>query len=122
MIDLIVKKLKTGTIKNVVPFGYPTPAAPYVVVREEPGDRALTLYRITVHRAPAEILLLRSYVKKELPELLEDGRIEGTGTDTRSCELRRSPGGPSACRATSDDGTISQEQVYYLPDMTVLGV
>ena len=119
MIDIVVAKLKTGSVKNVVPFGSKLPAPPYVVVKEEPTGLGYTRYRIIAHflgpskDTEAQIMPLRTYCRKELYDLL--AFVELTGSRGRRFIL--SPLGPDGTLTTTNsDSTISQEAVFTMPE------
>jgi len=115
MIDLVVAKLKTGSVKNVVPFGSapPLPSPPYVVVKEEPSNLGYTRYRVIAHFSPGQVLPLRTYCRKEAYNLL--AYVELTGSAGRRNTL--SPLGPDGTLTTTNsDGTISQEAVFTMPE------
>jgi hypothetical protein len=117
MIVKVVEKLKTGTIKNVVPFGAPRPSsAPYVVVKEEKADGNRTRFRVIPHMAQtvANVLALDSYTKSELSTLLgdfeADDRFGNYFKLEESDEIEWTGVG-----AVSDDSTISMERCFYAP-------
>jgi len=116
MIDLVVALLKTGTIKQVVPFGMPRPAAPYIVVKEEPVPGSYTRYRIIGHWLPAQQMAMRLYMRKDVYTLLHDVFLTGIGTDTRVGKLR-SLGELTPLSVVSDDGTVSIERTFYYFDV-----
>jgi len=116
MIDLIVDKLKTGPVKAVVPFGYATPAGTYTVVKEEPTGLGFTRYRVIAHMSVGQTSALRTYCKKTVYGLLAWTPIVGTGPDTRRCVL--TPLGIGQVVTTNSDGSISQEAVFSLPEMS----
>lgn len=113
MIDLVVAKLKTGTWKNVIPFGYPIPATPYLVVKEEPTPLGYVRWRIIGHALPAQLMILRTYMRKDVYNLLNKVAIAGTGADTRYCKLDAIPNETNGTLSVvSDDGTISIETLF----------
>ena len=116
MIDLIVKKLKTGPIPAVVPFGSATPGGTYTVVKEEPTGLGYTRYRVITHMAVGQTAALRTHCKETVYDLLAWTPIVGTGPDTRRCVL--TPLGVGQLTTTNSDGTISQEAVFSLADMS----
>jgi len=118
MTDLIVNRLKTGTWKQVVPFGYLLPPAPYLVVKEEPTDLGYTRWRIIGHIAPGnktagtqpDIMGLRLYMRKTIFGLLNNVKLTGGG---RTVVLERMTGEKTgALSIMNDDGTISLETLY----------
>lgn len=116
MIDLIVTKLKTGPVKAVVPFGSATPAGTYTVVKEEPTGLGYTRYRVITHMAVGQSAALRTHCKKTVYDLLAWTPIAGTGPDTRRFTL--TPLGIGQVVTTNSDGTISQEAVFSLAEMS----
>lgn len=119
MTDLIVNRLKTGSWKQVVPFGYLLPPAPYIVVKEEPTELGYTRWRIIGHIKPGskgspatqpDIMGLRLYMRKAIYELLNNVKLTGGG---RTLMLERIPGQKmEALSVQNDDGTISIETTY----------
>ncbi len=114
MKPVIVAKLKTGTIKNVVPFGSVLPSAPYVVVKEEPAPGDEVRFRIIAHMAKAQDLALRSYIFTELSTLLSGFEAESSSGNRFSLEDR---GEWYPVAAVSDDSTISMERCFYAPHL-----
>jgi hypothetical protein len=113
MIGTVVEKLKTGTIKNVVPFGSKLPAAPYVVVKQEPAPDNETRFRIIVHAVQgSQIIILNPYIFNELSTLLSGFSAEDEVGNQFLLEDRQEWSGviPS-----SDDSTISMERCFYAP-------
>lgn len=114
MITKIVEQLKTGTIKNVIPFGFPVPSPPYIVVKEFTHPNG-TGFFITVHYNQGQQILLDDYIKKDIPELLNDFQAI-----TRNGNLQRlesdifSP--IPELQIHNDDDSISKERVYWMPD------
>jgi hypothetical protein len=112
MIDLVVSKLKTGTYKNVIPFGYPIPSPIYLVVKEEPTNLGYTRWRIIGHALPNQLMLLRTYMRKDVRSLML-GPIAGTGLDLRYMVIEELPGETmGSLSVISDDGTISLEAIF----------
>jgi len=114
MKPVVVAKLKTGTIKNVVPFGTDKPVAPYVVVKEEPAPNQETRFRIIAHMAKAQDLVLRAYVFTELSTLLSGFEDESSSENRFQLEDR---GEWYPVAAVSDDSTISMERCFYAPHL-----
>jgi hypothetical protein len=111
MIDKVVAQLKTGTIKNVIPFGFQTPNAPYVCVKPEsvPMGRA---FRCIVHVKPDYVLDMENYLFNELSTLLKDWRT----TDRHGNTVTVKDGDEyTDIVAVNDDSTISMERVFYVP-------
>lgn len=113
MLLSVIDKLKTGSIKNVVPFGTrDMPNVPYVVVREDPDIAIGTTYFITVHYPPSNILDLRTYVRSDLLDLL-DGFKTSAGTATNVMDSAQIIG---PIVTNNDDGSISQERQFILTE------
>lgn len=114
MKPVVVARLKTGTIKNVVPFGAALPAAPYVVVREEPAPDNEVRFRIIAHMAKAQDIALRAYIFTELSTLLSGFEGESSSGNRFQLEDR---GEWYPVGAVSDDSTISMERCFYAPHL-----
>jgi hypothetical protein len=116
MITKVIAKLKTGSVKNVVPFGSPLPSAPYVVVKEEKAEGNRTRFRVITHMAQtvANVLALDTYTKSELSTLLgdfeADDRFGNYFKLEEPDEIEWTGVG-----AVSDDSTISMERCFYAP-------
>lgn len=122
MLDLIVAQLKTGPWKRVVPFGSKVPEAPYLVVREEPNTATTngrTRYRITGHHKPEYYMDLRSYMRSTIYDLLNEKEL--TGSDNRRIVVSEERGSLTECTAQSDDGSISIERAFLVPDILSIG-
>jgi hypothetical protein len=116
MLTKIIAQLTTGSIKNVVAFGSLRPAAPYVVVREEPAPKSEVRFRVIAHMAPSvgAAFALDAYIKSELSTLLSafeaDDRF-GNHFQLDEPEDKEWSG----VGAVSDDNTISMERCFYAP-------
>jgi len=118
VITKIVEQLKTGTIKNVVPYGVEQlPAPPYVVVRPERDmlgrGRA---YRIIVHMQPGQQIFLEDYVFNDLFDLLDN--FTATSRNNNYNRLL-TENDYTDIIISNDDGTISMERVFLLPSIIV---
>lgn len=114
MLTDVVAQLKTGTITAVVPFGSDgTPAAPYIVVREDrdPLDRGWA-YHVIVHMRPGQQLFLHQYVVNDLAQLLDRKLILCANGNRMKLE---STGEITGIVTGNDDGTISMERVFLEP-------
>jgi hypothetical protein len=114
MLTKIVAKLKTGTIKNVVPFGTKAASAPYVVVKQEPAPGNMTRFRVIPHTAQGGQEVLNAYVFNELSTLLSgfaSTDVSGNHFVLEEPELKEWTG----VGAVSDDNTISMERCFYAP-------
>jgi len=114
LIDKIVAKLKTGTIKNVVPFGHgATPQPPYIVVKPERDslDRG-RVYRIIVHMLPGQNIFLEDYVMKDISDLLDNF---GSTTRHGNYNVLETLQEYYDIITNNDDKTISMERSFLLP-------
>jgi hypothetical protein len=116
MITKIVARLKTGTIKNVVPFGsLNNPAPPYIVVKSEkdPLGRG-RLYRIFTHMQPGQNIFLEDYVFGPVTNLLSN-----FSTDDRHGNHNKVLPEYEYTDITTnnDDGTISMEMRFLVPQV-----
>lgn len=114
MLPKIVKRLKTGSVKNVVPYGKKTPAAPYDVVRLETLEMGRGI-RVIAHRTPEDDIALENYVFDELSTLLS-GFTDADRFGNRFTVL--DSGEWTEVVTGNDDGTISMERLFYVPFMT----
>lgn len=92
------------------------PAIPYLVVKEEPVAGSYTRYRIIGHWLPAQQLAMRTYMRKDVYNLLHDVFLTGTPPDNRIGKLR-SLGELTPLSVVSDDGTVSIERTFYYFDV-----
>jgi hypothetical protein len=114
MLTKIVAKLKTGTIKNVVPFGTKLPAPPYVVVKPEIVPGTGRRFRVIAHRLQGEQSQLEDYVREAIALLDEfqatsrTGKLNALGNVESITDIG----------AVSDDSTISMEAAFIMPTHT----
>lgn len=114
MITKIVAQLKTGKVKNVVPFGVASlPAPPYVVVKQErdPTENG-TIYRIIAHYAPGQVTFLEDYIQKDIPDLLDGFKTLTRHGNYQKIEITDEWSG---LVPDNDDQTISMEKVFLVP-------
>jgi hypothetical protein len=121
MIEQVVKKLKTGAIKTVVPFdslfgsdGNPVyPAAPYIVVKTEKGVGGRN-FRIIVHFP----LGARSQLENAMRATIK--LLKGFGATSRNGAYNRLEGpiDYTDVDVVNDDKTISMEALYLMPTKT----
>ena len=118
MLTKIIAQLKTGSIKNVVPFGKNLPAAPYVVVRMEKhiaGRGIRVIAHVTKGETGADVIQLDNYIMDEVITLLHDF----TNTDRFGNRFNvRDTGEWTDVGPESDDSTISMERLFYAPMLT----
>jgi hypothetical protein len=114
MFTVIVARLKTGTIPDVVPFGTSTlPAPPYVVVKPERDALGRgRAFRIIAHADPDQQTFIQDYIFEELSDLLD-----GYTAETRLGNQNQvySEDDFSDLIGNNDDGTISMERVFLVP-------
>lgn len=114
MITKIIEQLKTGTIKNVVPFGSPVPSTPYIVVKEFTHPMG-TGFFVTTHMDQGQQIFLDDYVKKDIPELLND--FKATTRNGNLQQLHQDIFSPiPELQIHNDDDSISKERVFWMPD------
>lgn len=114
MITKIVAKLKTGSITSVIPFGHDLPSPPYVVVKEYTHPMG-TGFFITAHVNKDAQIILDDYIKEEVPGLLDGFKTTSRHGNLNELEPDFSFGIPQL-QISNDDGTISKERAYYMPD------
>ena len=112
MTTRIVERLKTGSVKNVVPFGIATmPAAPYVVVKPESGVGERS-FLIIAHFKAGQNILLEDYIFNEVSELLKNF----VTTDRHGNNVRiKDADKYTDIVVENDDSTISMERIFYVP-------
>jgi len=111
----IIARLKTGSIKNIIPFGSDTfGLPPYVVVKTETGINQIRV-RIILHIEQGTQQLYKPYIFDELSELLKNYR----GKDNFGNNfILRDSGDWKEASAVSDDKTLSMERIFYSPFRT----
>ena len=115
MVKAIIDRLKTGSIKNVIPFGESNlPPAPYIVVKQTSSSIARGInYKIFVHYPPGYEKFLTDYVMNELVNLL-DGY--GATTDNGNYkELEIIIEDVGFINTHNDDKTISMYRSFLAP-------
>lgn len=114
MITKIVERLKTGTVKNVVPYGVASlPAPPSVVVRPEAdGLGRGRLFRIIAHFQPGQQTWLEDYIFDEVSDLLTDYKAVSRHGNTN---IVRDVEDYIDTVVSNDDGTISMERRFLVP-------
>jgi len=117
MIIGIVTKLKTGTIKRVIPYGCKLPSPPYIVVKEENDilNRG-TAYRVIVHFPKDDPVGCKRYCRKDVSDLLSNFEFTDSEGVTNGLEFDQF-NGVSELTVDNDNGTISSERVFYKPDL-----
>lgn len=114
MITKIVAQLKTGSVKDVVPYGQDHGLkTPYVIVRPERDliGRGRVFY-IIAHYQPTQQVFLENYIFGEVRTLL-DG-FKATDRHGNYNELL-SENDYTDIISNNDDGTISMEIPYLMP-------
>lgn len=113
MLAKVVEKVKTSSVKVVIPYGSPlTGAIPYDVVKPEKTTDGRR-FRIIAHRKAGEQVALEAHVR-ELIALLHGFTAE-TSRKTHNV-LRYET--YSDIAPVSDDGTISMEASFVMPTRT----
>ena len=113
MLASYIAYLKTGTIKNVVPYGVEVlPTVPYIVVKPEVdalgrGER----FRTIIHYAPNAVILLRAFTRITFFNLV-NGVILTTSTGKKN-KLKVLSFDPAI--VTNDDKSISMERLVLAP-------
>jgi hypothetical protein len=117
MIDVIVSELKKGSVKAVVPFGSSTlPAAPYLVVKEEPTPvLGRTTYRVIGHWPKGDILGVRRYMRRDVYNLLANKTL--TSPNTGAKNLVESAQEIGTLVLENDDKTVSMERLMFVRDL-----
>lgn len=115
MLSKVIAKIKTGSIKTVIPYGYARPAPPYVVVRTsaDPLGRG-KIFRIFWHFSQGGQALLDDY-DGEIISLLD-----GFNADSRKGNNNQLEVEPDYDDITinNDDDTISRERRFLMPSRT----
>jgi hypothetical protein len=114
MITKVVAKLKTGSLKTVVPFGTKPTAIPYVVVKQEKAPGNETRFRIVAHAAQGQQSILNAYIFHELSDLMTGFEADDVNTNHFKIEEPNEKEWVGVA-AISDDNTISMERSFYAP-------
>lgn len=114
MITKIIQQLKTGKIKNVVPYGSKNlPAPPYIVVKPERDllDRGRA-FKINVHMSPGQQIFLEDYLWNDLSVLLDN-----FGTTTRHGNYNKiyTENDYDDIIVQNDDKSISMGRIFLMP-------
>lgn len=120
MIQEIVNRLKTGTIKSVIKFGNNIPTPPYVVVKPETyeGNRGV---RVIAHFAKgSDEMYIRGVVKTPMDDYvlteLVDLLSEYEFTDNHGLkQIVKDTNEITDISAVSDDNTVSMERLFVIP-------
>jgi hypothetical protein len=113
IVNTIIKKLKTGSIKNVVLFSnsMKVPPVPYAVVKPEAGIIKNTRsFRIIAHHDAGHSAILENYIFKEL-----DGLLAGDIEDEEGGRYKLYPNGYTDITPEPEGNTIFMERIYYTP-------
>lgn len=117
MLTDVVAQLKTGTIKDVVPFGDDgTPSGQmYLVVKQERDSLGRGwLYRVIGHAQPGQQKFLHQYMVSDVSTLLKNNVILCTAGNRMKLE---DTGEITGFITGNDDGTISMERVFLEPSI-----
>lgn len=114
MTTKIVARLKTGRVKNVVPYGTEQlPNPPYLVVKEE--EDALgrgTIYRVIGHFKPGQQIDLTDYMRSDVDDLLNGFKARDRHGNYN---ILLTEANIPFIVTDNDDKTISSERVFLLP-------
>jgi hypothetical protein len=111
----IIEALKTGSLKRVILFGNSDkmPAAPYVVVKPEPGvSNGRVNFRIIVHVKQGYQDKLNDYIFQELSGILSNKQITDEKGNKFTVISTNEWTGPIGM---NDDHTISMERIFFIP-------
>jgi hypothetical protein len=111
---LIIDKLKTGSIKNVILFSdddvFPEP--PYVIVKPEIGTLQNTRsYKIIAHMEKGNFDILEDYVLKEIDSLLLSDYLK----DEEGSRFKLYASGFTDITPEKSDNSCFMERLYYTP-------
>ncbi len=114
MLNTIVIKLNTD-YPNVkaVRFGDRRPRPPYCVVKRETGTAGQN-FRIIAHFLPGQQVFLDTYIRSTVGTILDYKvltSIDGNVNKITPIDF------PAEVTTSNDDGTISCERTYSMPDM-----
>jgi hypothetical protein len=115
VISKIIEKLKTGTVKNVVPYGISKmPVVPYIVVKPESRSTGRA-FRIITHFPANCIADLEDFNFIELPSLLD----KFSAIDRHGClNSLFQENDYRDIIVGNDDGSIAMEMVYIMPKIS----
>ncbi len=113
MLTKVVAALKTGSVKNVVPFGMALPAPPYVVVKPESAISGRR-FRVIAHFSRGQILQMEDYIREVCALLSEFQATSRHGAVNRLGRVEQI----QDIAAVSDDNTISMEAAFVMPTHT----
>lgn len=114
MLSKIVARLKTGSIKNVVPFGSIAQNPSYIVVKPERAENGIgRRFRIIVHMKPDQQEFLEDYIFNELSTLLTDYQVESRHGNLN--QLIMEDDNYTDITISNSDGTISMERCFIMP-------
>ena len=114
MLTKIVEKLKTGSLKTVVPFGSKLPNPPYIVVKPETVPGRGRRFRIIIHYKKGQQSQLEDTLRKTIVLLSEYQVASRHGAVNR---LGRVESITDIVVGNSDD-TISMEAAFLMPTRT----
>lgn len=117
MLFEIVKQLNVSfPAVPAIKYGDTAPGnPPYAVVKQE-ADLAGrgTAFRIIAHFAPGQQIFLNNYIRGTVAAALDD--FSATNSNGNYNTLERDYQITPELTVDNDDGTISMERVYYMPD------
>lgn len=120
MIAEIITRLKTGSIKNIIPFGSATPSTvPYIVVKPETNNKGRGVRIILHYKQGANMYVsggvthtpMDDYIYNELPSLLSEWTMANNHGESMTVHDTREI---TDITAVSDDNTIAMERLFYI--------
>jgi len=120
MIAEIITRLKTGSIKNIIPFGSATPSTvPYIVVKPETNNKGRGVRIILHYKQGANMYVsggvtytpMDDYMYNELPSLLSEWTLANNHGESMTVHDTREI---TDITAVSDDNTIAMERLFYI--------
>ena len=120
MIAEIITRLKTGSIKNIIPFGSATPSTvPYIVVKPETNNKGRGVRIILHYKQGANMYVsggvtytpMDDYIYNELPSLLSEWTMANNHGESITVH---DTGEITDITAVSDDNTVAMERLFYI--------
>jgi len=118
VVNALIEKLKTGSIKSVVLFGDQTTSlkTPYVVVKPESGaGDGQRQWRIIVHEKVGMYDSLSKYLFQELDELLVNKNGAKVFITDEAGMYRLYASGYTDIQTDTSDSTIFMERLFIQP-------
>jgi len=116
MLGKIIEQIKTGTISNVIPYGFKRPAPPYVVVKPESDSLGRgRVFVVHAHFSQTGQSFLEDYIFTEIINLLDDFEAESRHGNYNALEVLEDY---QDIIVNNDDDTISMAQKFLMPSRT----